>query len=98
MRVNNVQTCQKSEIVATSRKPVFQAKTVKNTDFIEPLLPKEVIDHFGLNMDTAVKYRGQQSYTPAPDSLGEKLAGYLHQLQVDWETHIDPKHPRKSFE
>ena len=49
-------------------------------------------------MDTAVKYRGQQSYTPAPDSIGEKLAGYLHQLQVDWETHIDPKHPKKRFE
>ncbi len=98
MRVNNIQNSQRSEIIATSRKTAFQAKPADTAKFVEPLLPQEVIDHFGLNMNTAVKYRGEQSYTPAPDSLGERLAGYLHQLKVDWDTHIDPKHPKKSFE
>lgn len=99
MRVNNIQNT-RSEVVSTSRKPVFMSKTsqaVKTLEEVKPLLPQEVIDHFGLNMSAAVKYMGEQSYTPAPDTLGEKLAGYFHNLMVDWETHVDPNKQKSKF-
>ena len=97
MRINNIQ---RGEIVTTSRKPAFQSKTTqtaKTVKTVEPLLPQSIIDHFGLNMDAAVKRTGEPSYTPAPLSVGEKLSKFFHNLQVDWSTHVDPNKPKSRF-
>ena len=101
MKINNIQNTDRTEIVATNRKPSFLAKKINKPVVkvvAKPLLPQDVIDHFGLNMSTAVKYKGEPSYTPAPETVGEHLAKYFRSLGIDWETHVDPNKPKKRFE
>ena len=112
MRINNIQrseviTTNRRGIGANgvNRNTVaFQSKAkkaeqaVKTTaTAVKPLLPQSVIDHFGLDMTTAVKYKGEPSYKPAPETLEENVKKFFHHLEIDWNTHIDPNKPRKSY-
>ena len=103
MRINNVQNFQRSEIVSTSRQPSFQAVQAKKAEKVaeavaQPLLPQSVIDHFGLDITKAVKYKGEPNYTPAPEPLAENVKSYFHMLKVDWATRIDPSKQKKSYQ
>ena len=83
---------------ATPKNAEEAAKTVKTAaQAVKPLLPQRVIDRFGLNMTTAVNYKGKPSYTPAPDTVAPDIKRYFHMLEVNWSTRIDPKKPKKKF-
>jgi hypothetical protein len=59
-------------------------------------ISQAVIDHFGLNMETMVGYKGEKNFKPAPVTVGDKLADYLNKLlQVDWRTHVVKKAPKQ---
>ena len=88
MRVGCVQNNQYNEVVVVNRRPSFQAK----------MLSQKTIDHFGLNMESRVGYRGKQTYTPAPSSIGEDLANFFRKMEIDWDTHVDPNKPHRRFE
>lgn len=112
MRINNIQrseiiTTNRRGVnfgTGINNKISFRANA-KNTEKIakaaapavKPLLPQHVINHFGLDMTTAVKYKGAPNYTPAPDTLAPDVKRYLNMLEVDWGSHIDPAKPKKSF-
>lgn len=53
-------------------------------------LSKAVIDRLGINMETQVGYKGDRTYVPAPVTLSKGVVNYMHMLEVDWRTHVDP--------
>lgn len=68
-------------------------KTVKP----QSVLPKSVIDRFGLNMKTRVGYQGKQDYKEAPDTVELGLRAYLKRMQINWNTHINPNEHKKNY-
>ncbi|MBO6272182.1 hypothetical protein J6O48_05310 [bacterium] len=71
----------------------FSSKTAKASR-----VSQSVIDHFGLNMNTLVGYKGKPSYTPAPDTLPKDLKSYFDKLEIDWNTRVDIFEKRKRFD
>lgn len=69
------------------RRPQFSGKSANIIQ--NEILPKEVIDRFGINMKTSVKYKGEPDYMPAPDNIDPKLRDFFKRLQVNWNTHVD---------
>ena len=89
-RYNSINNPSKNEIVVVNRKPAFKANT--------SLLTEEVIKRFGLNMECAVKNPQISAFKPAPERVGEKLAKFFNNLEIDWRTHVDPNKKVRSFE
>ncbi len=90
MRVGSVSVNQRNEIVVVNRKLGFQSSLNRPV--------KNIIKDSGINMETSVGYNGKTHFTPAPISIGEKLANYFHKMEINWDTHVDPTKQRRRFE
>lgn len=93
MQINNIQTSQKGEVVVVNRKVNFEANKVKQAS----LLPKTVIDKFGLDVSTRVGYKGPGEYEQAPQGLPNGLTEVFRSMKINWATHVDKNTKKSAF-
>ena len=94
MKINNIQANSRNEVVVVNRKvntskPSFQAQSVKPV--------KTVFDRLEVDMTTRVGYKGEKRFSLAPAEFKDGLGVALRKMGINWDTHIDPSKPKRSY-
>ncbi|MCR5266248.1 MAG: hypothetical protein K6E29_06610, partial [Cyanobacteria bacterium RUI128] len=98
MRINNIQSNSRNEVIVVSRKvnganPSFQSQKTKPA----AVLTKTIFDRLEVDMSTKVGFNGEKSYGLAPLDFKDGLGTAFRKMGINWDTHIDPSNPRRSY-